>query len=155
MISMSATQIAPEPPVTGEDHTGASAAPPAVSQLGSSSVYRHFGASCEGRLEREEHDRFGNLLRMAEALHRIVFRHLSPGPLGCLLWQSSLQDARIDGTRAHSVEPVTAWQELASPRACHAALACLLWRSSLQDARIDGTSALSVDPDPAWQELAC
>src|SRR5260370_40986637 len=86
-------------------------------ELRPSSVYRKLGAGREGRIEREEEDGLGDLVRRSEALHRAHSGHLFPKLSGrVFIGEHLAQDRRVDGTGRHRVDANLARKQLSGER---------------------------------------
>jgi len=86
-------------------------------ELRPSPVYRKLGAGREGRIEREEEDGLGDLVRRPEALHRAHTDHLLPKLGGhVFIGKCFADDRRVDGTGRHRVDANLARKQLNGER---------------------------------------
>ena len=86
-------------------------------ELRPSSVYRKLGAGRVGRVEREEEDGLGDLLRRAPALHGNHADHLLPKLGGrVFIGEHLAQDRRVDGAGRHCVDANLARKQLSGER---------------------------------------
>src|SRR5271168_5317767 len=85
-------------------------------ELRPSSVYRKLGAGREGRIEREEEDGLGDLVRRPPALHGNHTDHLLPNLGSCVSGKRFADDRRVDGTGRHRVDANLARKQLSGER---------------------------------------